>query len=86
MLLHRHALQLARAVDVDRLDHRLEPDARVGLAVLSLDRVDRRAGEEQHVLGDPLRFEVLEVEDDVALVERTGAGDHRGVDARRSAA
>ncbi len=68
-------------MDLDRLEHRLEPDARVGLAVLGLDRVDRRAGQEQDVLGDPLRFQVLQVEDQVALVERAGAGDHRGVDA-----
>ena len=54
VLLHRDILELARAMDLDRLEHRLEADPRVGLAALVLDRVDRRAGQEQHVLGDPL--------------------------------
>ena len=43
VFLHAHAVQLARAVDVEGLRHRLGPEARVVLALRVLDRVDRRA-------------------------------------------
>ena len=63
MLFHRRVLEIARPMHVDRLQHRLEPDARVGLAVFGFDRVDRGAGKEEDVLRDPLRFQILQIQD-----------------------
>ena len=60
--------------------HGIQADARVGLAALVLDGIDRGAGQEQDVLGDPLGLDILEVEDQVSLIESTRAGDHRGID------
>src|SRR5438309_681697 len=86
MLFKRYVAQLTGAIDVEHLLHRLGTQSSIGLPLLVLDRIDRRAGEEEDAPIQPAFLRVGEVGDNIPLVEAAGAGNHSRPDVRQGPA